>query len=126
MLKKKNFYWYLFPDGGIQLEGEKKKLFFFLEFSSKFSAKLTGVLSCSVNRDGEVPEGYGTPVAPNLYAPIHQVKKNFFFSFLEFFFFSQHFFTVRINPSIDGFQNCIQELHVQKPTEKQFNPFKVL
>ena len=48
------FFWYLYQDGGIQLE-----------------VKLTGVLSLGALKPGETPK-YGNLVAPQLYAPNHQ------------------------------------------------------
>jgi primary-amine oxidase len=54
------FYWYFYQDGTIGHE-----------------AKLTGIVSTSAIRDKESPKGYGTMVAPNLYAPVHQVRETF-------------------------------------------------
>jgi primary-amine oxidase len=48
------FFWYLYPDGNIQLE-----------------VKLTGILSLGAFPAGQKPK-YGTLVAPQVYAPNHQ------------------------------------------------------
>eukprot|EP01117_Protostelium_nocturnum_P003737 TRINITY_DN1500_c0_g1_i1.p1 TRINITY_DN1500_c0_g1~~TRINITY_DN1500_c0_g1_i1.p1 ORF type:complete len:707 (+),score=228.57 TRINITY_DN1500_c0_g1_i1:347-2467(+) len=84
------FYWYFHLDGSIKCE-----------------AKLTGILSTSALGHGEKPGGYGTMVAPNLYAPIHQ-----------------HFFIVRLDMQVDGVKNAIQEINVKIPEENEPNPHK--
>lgn len=84
------FYWYFLQDGTI-----------------KFEAKLTGILSTSAIHDGQHPGGYGTMIAPNLYAPIHQ-----------------HFFTARLDMQIDGDNNSVQEVNVKRPDPNEPNPYK--
>jgi len=82
------FYWYFFQDGNI-----------------KFEAKLTGILSTSAMNDGIDPGGFGTVIAPNLYAPIHQ-----------------HFFTVRLDMQIDGTNNTVHEVNIKR-AEPEKNPY---
>jgi len=82
------FYWYFSQDGSIKCE-----------------AKLTGILSTSSLKPGDRPGGYGTMVAPNLYAPIHQ-----------------HFFIVRMDMMVDGMNNTVTEVNVKVPDENEPNP----
>ncbi len=87
------FFWYFYTDGKIEHE-----------------AKLTGILNVSVLEEGVNPK-YGSLVAPQIGAPIHQ-----------------HIFNYRIDVNIDGQQNSVQELNTvaSKPdyaTNKQLNAF---
>lgn len=71
------FFWYLYQDGNIQ-----------------FEIKLTGILSLrALQPDERSP--YGTLVAPQLCAPIHQ-----------------HFFNVRLNFDLDGGDNSAYRVDV--------------
>ena len=75
------FYWYFYQDGTIEYE-----------------IKMSGILHTSAIAQGETPE-YGTLVAPQLNAPIHQ-----------------HFFNVRLDMSVDGENNSVYEVNaVAKP-----------
>lgn len=56
--------------------------------------KLTGVINVGAAFDHE-PSKYGTLIAPNLYAPIHQ-----------------HFFSLRLDFSVDGTQNSAYEVNI--------------
>ncbi|MEL7144262.1 MAG: primary-amine oxidase [Cyanobacteria bacterium J06573_11] len=81
------FYWYFYQDGTIQYE-----------------VKLTGVVSTAAIQAGEVPK-YGTLVAPQLNAPIHQ-----------------HIFNVRMDMCVDGNQNSVYEVDIV-PEEDDSNPY---
>ena len=75
------FYWYFYQDGTIEYE-----------------IKMSGILHTSAIAQGETPE-YGTLVAPQLNAPIHQ-----------------HFFNVRLDMRVDGESNSVYEVNaVAKP-----------
>ena len=81
------FYWYFYQDGTIQYE-----------------VKLTGVVSTAAVMPGEVPK-YGTLVAPQLNAPIHQ-----------------HIFNVRMDMRVDGDRNSVYEVDIV-PEEETSNPY---
>jgi primary-amine oxidase len=81
------FYWYFYQDGTIQYE-----------------VKLTGIMSSAAVMPGEVPR-YGTLVAPQLNAPIHQ-----------------HIFNVRMDMCVDGQQNSVYEVDIV-PEENEKNPY---
>ncbi len=81
------FYWYFYQDGTIQYE-----------------VKLTGVVSTAAVMPGEVSK-YGTLVAPQLNAPIHQ-----------------HIFNVRMDMCVDGANNSVYEVDIV-PEEGDRNPY---
>ena len=81
------FYWYFYQDGTIQYE-----------------VKLTGVLSTAAVMPGEIPK-YGTLVAPQLCAPIHQ-----------------HIFNVRMDMNVDGENNSVYEVDIVQE-EGNENPY---
>ena len=81
------FYWYFYQDGTIQYE-----------------VKLTGMVSTGAVMPGEVPK-YGTLVAPQLNAPIHQ-----------------HIFNVRLDMNIDGANNSVYEVDIV-PEDDEHNPY---
>ena len=81
------FYWYFYQDGTIQYE-----------------VKLTGVVSTAAVTPGEVPK-YGTLVAPQLCAPIHQ-----------------HIFNVRLDMCVDGMNNSVYEVDIV-PAKDKDNPY---
>ena len=70
------FFWYFYQDGTIQLE-----------------VKLTGIVNTAAVPAGETPK-YGTLVAPQLNAHIHQ-----------------HFFNFRLDMSVDGEDNSVYEVN---------------
>jgi primary-amine oxidase len=82
------FFWYLYQDGNIQ-----------------FEIKLTGILSLGALPPGEKSK-YGTLVAPQLYAPVHQ-----------------HFFNVRLDMDIDGAANSVYQVDVVPDEPGPKNPF---
>ncbi|MEO1068605.1 MAG: primary-amine oxidase, partial [Cyanobacteria bacterium J06638_6] len=81
------FFWYFYQDGTIQYE-----------------VKLTGMVSTAALPPGEVPK-YGTLVAPQLYAPVHQ-----------------HIFNVRMDMCVDGLQNSVYEVDIE-PEDDEHNPY---
>ena len=81
------FYWYFYQDGTIQYE-----------------VKLTGMVSTAAVMPNEVPK-YGTLIAPQLNAPIHQ-----------------HIFNVRMDMSVDGVNNSVYEVDIV-PEEDEHNPY---
>ncbi|MEM6432944.1 MAG: primary-amine oxidase [Cyanobacteria bacterium P01_D01_bin.115] len=81
------FYWYFYQDGTIQYE-----------------VKLTGMVSTAAVMPGEVPK-YGTLVAPQLNAPIHQ-----------------HIFNVRLDMQVDGANNSVYEVDIV-PEDDEHNPY---
>ena len=81
------FYWYFYQDGTIQYE-----------------VKLTGMVSTGAVMPGEVPK-YGTLIAPQLNAPIHQ-----------------HIFNVRMDMCVDGPNNSVYEVDII-PEEDEYNPY---
>eukprot|EP00029_Vermamoeba_vermiformis_P006572 TRINITY_DN2613_c0_g1_i1.p1 TRINITY_DN2613_c0_g1~~TRINITY_DN2613_c0_g1_i1.p1 ORF type:complete len:637 (+),score=177.23 TRINITY_DN2613_c0_g1_i1:53-1963(+) len=84
------FYWQMYLDGTIQYE-----------------VRLTGILSTKVTGPGETDTKYGTPVAPQISATIHQ-----------------HFFCVRMDPCIDGPTNSIYEINTAlAEPDKKTNPY---
>ena len=72
------FYWSFYQDGSIG-----------------FEVKLTGIMSNRALSPGEQPM-YGTRVAPELCAIIHQ-----------------HFFNVRLDMMVDGLTNSVYETHLE-------------
>ncbi len=72
------FYWSFYQDGTIG-----------------FEVKLTGIMSTRALSPGEQPK-YGTLVAPNLCAIIHQ-----------------HFFNLRLDMMVDGLTNSVYETHLE-------------
>ncbi len=70
------FFWYFYQDGTIQLE-----------------IKLTGIINTAGIPEGETPR-YGTLVAPQLNAHVHQ-----------------HFFNFRLDMSVDGEANSVHEMN---------------
>lgn len=72
------FFWYFYQDGTIQYE-----------------VKLTGIVNTTALMPGETSK-YGTLIAPQLNAPIHQ-----------------HFFNVRLDMNLDGENNSVYEVNTQ-------------
>lgn len=82
------FFWYFYQDGTIQYE-----------------VKLTGIVNTAATAPGEVPK-YGSLIAPQLNAPIHQ-----------------HFFNVRLDMSIDGENNSVYEVNTEAEPLGSDNPY---
>ncbi|MBD0334224.1 MAG: primary-amine oxidase [Cyanobacteria bacterium Co-bin13] len=80
------FYWYFYQDGTIQYE-----------------IKLTGILLCGALAD---QPKYGTLVAPDLNAIIHQ-----------------HFFGMRLDFDIDGGENSVYEVNTESEPMGPDNPY---
>ena len=81
------FFWYFYQDGTIQLE-----------------VKLTGIINTAGIAEGEKPR-YGTLVAPQLNAHIHQ-----------------HFFNFRLDMSVDGKANTVHEVNTVAEPPGPDNP----
>ncbi len=81
------FFWYFYQDGAIQME-----------------VKLTGIINTAAVAEGETPK-YGTLVAPQLNAHIHQ-----------------HFFNFRLDMSVDGENNTVYEVNTVAEPPGPDNP----
>ena len=81
------FFWYFYQDGTVQME-----------------IKLTGIINTAGIPEGEVPK-YGTIVAPQLNAHIHQ-----------------HFFNFRMDMSVDGEDNTVYEVNTVAEPPGPDNP----
>lgn len=81
------FFWYLYQDGNIE-----------------FELKLTGILSLGSIQPLESRK-YGTTVAPQLYAPVHQ-----------------HFFNMRLDFDLDGVANSVYRVDVVPEQAGPENP----
>lgn len=82
------FFWYFYQDGTIQ-----------------FEIKLTGIVNTAAVAPGVEPK-YGTLIAPQLYAPIHQ-----------------HIFNVRMDMSVDGQNNSVYEVNTEAEPMGENNPY---
>ncbi|HEY6769916.1 MAG TPA: primary-amine oxidase [Candidatus Sulfotelmatobacter sp.] len=80
--------------------------YFYQDGNIQFEVKLTGILSLGAVREGEVPK-HGTVIAPLLYAPNHQ-----------------HFFNMRLDFSIDGIANTVQQIDVVADPVDESNPYE--
>ena len=81
------FFWYFYQDGTIQME-----------------VKLTGIINTAGIAEGETPK-YGTIVAPQLNAHIHQ-----------------HFFNFRMDMCVDGEENSVYEVNTVAAPPGPDNP----
>ena len=81
------FFWYFYQDGTIQME-----------------IKLTGIINTAGIAEGETPK-YGTIVAPQLNAHIHQ-----------------HFFNFRMDMCVDGEENSVYEVNTVAAPPGPDNP----
>jgi primary-amine oxidase len=81
------FFWYFYQDGRLQ-----------------FEVKLTGILNTAAVEPGARP-GYGTLVARQLYAQIHQ-----------------HIFNVRLDMEVDGPRNSVLEVNTRTVPRGPGNP----
>ncbi|MCY4417571.1 MAG: primary-amine oxidase [Chloroflexi bacterium] len=81
------FFWYFYQDGTIQME-----------------IKLTGIINTAAVEEGEIPK-YGTIVAPQLNAHIHQ-----------------HFFNFRMDMCVDGDNNSVYEVNTVAAPPGPDNP----
>lgn len=82
------FYWHFYQTGDIEAE-----------------VKLTGVLSTGAVREGTKPT-YGSLIAPQLYAPIHQ-----------------HYFIYRLDMDVDGEGNSLYEVNSVAAPPGPLNPY---
>ena len=81
------FFWYFYQDGSIQME-----------------VKLTGIINTAAVPEGEIPK-YGTLVAPQLNAHVHQ-----------------HFFNFRLDMRVDGENNSVFEVNTAAEPPGPDNP----
>ncbi|KAI8377175.1 copper amine oxidase [Choanephora cucurbitarum] len=83
--------------------------YFYQDGTFEYEVKATGILNTHVLAEDESPSGMGTIVAPQINAQYHQ-----------------HFFTMRIDPMIDGINNSVQRVDTYSlpyPTGHPLNPF---
>ncbi|CEP11167.1 hypothetical protein [Parasitella parasitica] len=83
--------------------------YFYQDGTFEYEVKATGELNTHVSAEDEGANGMGTIVAPQINARYHQ-----------------HFFTMRIDPMIDGQQNSVQQVDTYSlpyPTGHPKNPF---
>jgi primary-amine oxidase len=78
--------------------------YFYQDSTIQYEIKLTGILNTGAAMPGEKPQ-YGTLVAPQLYAPNHQ-----------------HFFSVRLDMTVDGPQNSVYEVNTEAAPMGPENP----
>jgi primary-amine oxidase len=77
---------------------------FYQDGSIQMEVKLTGIMNTTTLATGEKPR-YGTEVAPRLNAPFHQ-----------------HFFNARLDVSVDGEDNIVDEVNTQSVPSGPENP----
>ncbi len=73
--------------------------------SVELEIKLTGIMSVSGIDDGQTPK-HGRMVAPNVQAPTHQ-----------------HYFGIRLDPTIDGPNTRLVEVHAEVDPDEATNPY---
>src|SRR5919205_1985856 len=78
--------------------------YFYNDASIEVEVKLSGVLTTGAVKDGEVPR-WGKLVAPNIYGPNHQ-----------------HFFSFRLDMSVDGANNSVYEVDSIPEPDPELNP----
>ena len=78
--------------------------YFYQDGSIQYEIKLTGIMNTGAAMPGEKPQ-YGTLVAPQLYAPNHQ-----------------HFFSVRLDMTVDGQNNSVYEVNTEAAPMGPDNP----
>lgn len=79
--------------------------YFYQDGTIQYEIKLTGIMNTGAVMPGEKPQ-YGTLVAPQLYAPNHQ-----------------HFFSVRLDMTVDGQNNSVYEVNTQAAPMGPANPY---
>lgn len=85
--------------------------YFALDGTIEFEVKMTGILNTHALSAHEKSSPFGVTLGPGLYAPVHQ-----------------HFFCVRMEMSVDGPNNCIEEVNtypvkVDDPINTQLNGY---
>lgn len=83
--------------------------YFYQDGTFEYEVKATGELNTNVLAEDETPGGFGTMVAPQINAQYHQ-----------------HFFTMRIDPMIDGINNSVCQIDTVSlpyPTGHPKNPY---
>ena len=79
--------------------------YFYQDGTIELEVKLTGCLITGALSPGEATPVYGTLIAPQLYAPSHQ-----------------HFFNLRLDMTVDGAQNTVQEVNTESVPLGPDNP----
>jgi Cu2+-containing amine oxidase len=94
------------PEGAsFQVNGHEICWYFYQDGTIQYEIKLTGIMNTGSVMPGEKPE-YGTLVAPQLYAPNYQ-----------------HFFSVRLDMTVDGQNNSVYEVNTQAAPMGPANPY---
>jgi primary-amine oxidase len=78
--------------------------YFYQDGTIQYEIKLTGIMNTGAAMPGEKPK-YGTLIAPQLYAPNHQ-----------------HFFSVRLDMTVDGQNNSVYEVNTEAAPMGPDNP----
>lgn len=78
---------------------------FYQDGTIQFEVKMTGMINTGAMQPGEKPK-YGQLVAPQLNGPIHQ-----------------HFFSLRMDMSVDGLENSVYEVHTEAEPRGPENPY---
>lgn len=79
--------------------------YFYQDGTIQYDVKLTGILTTAALHAGSSTR-FGTEVSPQLYAPNHQ-----------------HFLCVRLDMSVDGSQNTVNEVHIEAEPMGPENPY---
>ncbi len=79
--------------------------YFYQDGSIELEVKATGIVQTGALHDGETNR-HGVKLGPNLYAPHHQ-----------------HFFCVRLDPTIDGIENRVTEVNTHADPLGPTNPY---
>lgn len=79
--------------------------YFYQDGSIQYEIKLTGIMNTGAALPDETPQ-YGTLIAPQLYAPNHQ-----------------HFFSVRLDMTVDGQNNSVYEVNTEAAPMDADNPY---
>lgn len=79
--------------------------YFYQDGSIQYEIKLTGIMNTGAALPNEKPQ-YGTLIAPQLYAPNHQ-----------------HFFSVRLDMTVDGQNNSVYEVNTEAAPMDADNPY---
>ncbi len=80
--------------------------YFGLDGTIEFEIKLSGELSTNTLSPNETYPTHGTLVAPNVNAQLHQ-----------------HMFCVRIDPSVDGEDNTVEQVDIVRTPRSKTNPY---
>ena len=79
--------------------------YFYQDGTFELEVKATGIVQTGALEDGETNR-HGIPIGKNLYAPHHQ-----------------HFFSVRLDPMVDGIENRVTEVNTHADPTGETNPY---